>query len=61
MVYSVYKAGSPLPPPNDEMEYHMENNPVYMGMKSMAMKSIVGHSALKLQHEYETVDITMTF
>ena len=58
MVYSAFKAnrsGSPLPPRDDEMEYHMENNPLYM-----AVKSTVGHSTMKLQHEYEIVDITRT-
>ena len=40
----------------DEQEYHMENNPLY----NIRIKPIGGHSTMKPQHEYETVDIGNT-
>ena len=50
----VNRPGSPLSPSVDELEYHMDNNPLYVIVKSM-----VGLSTEK-PHEYETVAIDST-
>ena len=46
------RTGSHLAPSVDEQEYHMDNNPLYH------INLFAGHSTMKPQHEYETVDIT---
>ena len=50
----VNRPGSPLSPSVDELEYHMDNNPLYVRVKPMA-----GLSTEK-PHEYETVAIDRT-
>ena len=46
------RTGSHLAPSVDELEYHMDNNPL------CHITLFAGHTTMKLQHEYETVDIT---
>ena len=50
----VNRPGSPMSPSADELEYHMDNNPLYVRVKPM-----VGLSTEK-PHEYETVAIDST-
>ena len=50
----VNRPGSPLSPPVDELEYHMDNNPLYVRVKPMAELST------EKPHEYETVGIDST-
>ena len=52
----VNRSGSHLGASLDEQEYHMDNNPLY----NIGIKPIAGQSTMKLQHEYETVDIDST-
>ena len=51
-ILAVNRPGSPLSPSVDELEYHMDNNPLYV-----KVKPIVG-SFTEKPHKYTTIAIT---
>ena len=53
-VHAVNRPGSPLSPSVDELEYHMDNNPLYVRVKPIA------GSSTEKPHEYESVAIDST-
>ena len=48
----VNRSGSPLSPSVDELEYHMDNNPLYVRVKPIA------GSFTEKPHKYKTIAIT---